>query len=210
MLMKTLEKGKEKLKYICDVLRNETLEPAQKDAEAIIAKAKKEREAILSEAEKNADRLVEAARECIAKERSVFEASLSQASQQCLEALRQEIEQKLFNTELSSLITKNTADATIIAQALTAIIKAIEKEGSEADLSAVIAASVSKDAVNSLLCDEILNTLRSKSVSIGDFAGGAQLKVHDKKITIDLSNKALEELFSTYIRKDFRRFLFKK
>ncbi len=70
--MKTLEKGKDKIQHICQVLKEETLKPAQDEAEKIIARAKKERDEILKGAGKNADKMLEAARECIEREKIVF------------------------------------------------------------------------------------------------------------------------------------------
>jgi V/A-type H+-transporting ATPase subunit E len=43
---------------------------------------------------------------------------------------------------------------------------------------------------------------------VGSFKGGAQLQWHDRKLTLDMSDDALKELLSTYVRKDFRKMLF--
>ena len=52
--MKSLEKGEEKIQKICDVLRRETLEPAQLEAEGVIEQAKEKAAGIVREAEQNA------------------------------------------------------------------------------------------------------------------------------------------------------------
>ena len=55
----------------------------------------------------------------------------------------------------------------------------------------------------------VVQALKERSVVLSDLAGGIQLKLHDKKMTIDLSDEALKELLATYIaRKDFRKLLF--
>ncbi|MFT4551517.1 MAG: V/A-type H+-transporting ATPase subunit E [Chlamydiales bacterium] len=206
--MKSLESGKDKIQYICDALRKETLEPAQRECQEIIAKARDEAEDILKAAGQNAEKIVAAGRECIERERSVFNSALAQACKQSLEGLKQDIEHSLFNTELAKTIENNSVDESLIAKLISAMVTAIEKDGMNVDLSAVIPASVSVDSVNKLLATNILQKLKEGSVTVGRFSGGAQLKVHDKKITIDITDEALKELLGTYLRKDFRRTLF--
>ena len=93
--MKTLDKGQDKIQKICNVLRQETIEPAQKQAETIVAEAKERAHKIQVEAEKEAEKLHEDARAAIEKEKNVFDSSLSQAVKQSLETLRQEVETAL-------------------------------------------------------------------------------------------------------------------
>lgn len=206
--MTTLKSGKDKIQYICDSLRKETLEPAQKEAQEIIAEARKEAEAILKDAEVNAGKMLDAARECIAREKSVFESSMLQASKQSLEKLRQDIEGKLFNDELGSLLERETTDDKVVGTLITAIVNAVEKEGVQVDLSALVPANVSVQSINNLLSENILKRLRNQSVEVGSFQGGAQLKLHNKKLTIDISDQALKELLGMYLRKDFRESFF--
>lgn len=206
--MKSLESGKDKIQYICDALRKETLEPAQEECRDIIAKAKEEAEEILKAAGKNAEKIVSAGRECMDRERSVFHSALAQACKQSLEGLRQDIEQSLFDSELVKTIENSSSDENLIAKLISAMVAAIEKEGMNVNLSAVIPANVSTESVNKLLAANILQRLKEGSVTVGRFSGGAQLKVHDRKITVDITDEALKELLGTYLRKDFRQTLF--
>jgi V/A-type H+-transporting ATPase subunit E len=88
------------------------------------------------------------------------------------------------------------------------MIQAIEKDGISTDFSALIPKVASVQELNALLGKSVLERLKEGSVVVGDFAGGAKLKLHDKKMTIDISDSALKELFSRYLRKDFRKLLF--
>ena len=83
--MKTLEKGQDRVKHICDVLRNNTIEPAKEEAEQVITEAHAEAERIIAAAEKEAQTKIQAAKDDIAQEQSVFQASLRQACKQGLE-----------------------------------------------------------------------------------------------------------------------------
>ena len=138
----------------------------------------------------------------------LFRSSLEQASKQSLEELKQNIESKLFNSELDRLLSKELSNPQVISQLISSMIQAIQKEGLSTDFSALIPKVASAQELNALLGKGILEKLKEGSVTVGDFAGGARLKLHDRKMTIDMSEAALKELFSQYLRKDFRKLLF--
>lgn len=207
--MKTLDKGQEKIKKICEALRDETLEPAQKEAQDIIKAAHKQAEHILAEAQKKAESLQAGARASIEQERNVFQSSLQQAAKQSVEALRQSIEAKFFNEHLYEIIEKGAVDPQLIANLINAIVKALEREGVAANLTALIPKDISERQVNELLLKDVISKLREKSVVIGDFTGGAKVTLNNKRVTIDISQEALKELLGSYIvRKDFRKLVF--
>jgi len=206
--MKSMDIGKDKVKKICEVLRQETLEPAKKAAAEIIRDAEIEAEKIVKEAQHEKERVIEEVRQDIERQKNIFQASLNQACKQSMLALRQNIEEKLFNQELHHQIIKQTQDPKALAQLITIVVKAIEKEGIDANLSVYVPAAVPARAVNVLLINEILAKLREKSVLIGHMAGGIEVKLHKDNITIDISDAALKELVANYIRKDFREIVF--
>lgn len=208
--MQQTETGKDKVKQICELLRKETLEPAVHEAKTILEEAQKKGEQIVSEAREKAKKIVADAEKEIEKKQSIFKASLNQAARQSIEWLKQEIEERLLNQNLSSLIAKASATPQVLAKMINAVIKAIEAEGLETDLSAIIPAAIEPREVNELLGEEVLNRLKEKSVIIGPKKGGVEIKLHKENITIDLSDTALLELMTRYIRKDFHQFFFAK
>jgi V/A-type H+-transporting ATPase subunit E len=208
--MKGLETGKDKVKKICDVLKRETLEPAKHQADEIIASAQRQADEILADAHKEAKKMVDDAHVEIEKQKSIFQASLAQACRQTLEALKEKIEQKLFDPELSKLIAKPMHDPKLMAQLINAIVHALEKEGTKSDLSVVVSSAISAKAVNELLASEVIQRLKEKGVLISSIGGGIEVKLLNNNITIDLSNETIKELVATYIRKDFREYLFGK
>jgi V/A-type H+-transporting ATPase subunit E len=206
--MKGTETGKDKVKKICDILRRETLEPAEVEAQQVVHSAKEQAEQIVAAARKEAEKLLREAGQEIDRQRNVFQSSLGQACKQAMEALKQGIEEKIFNQELGRLITKHTQDPKVIAQLVTAVINGIEKEGVEVSLSVYIPAAVPARSVNMLLAHEILDKLKEKSILVGPLTGGIEVKLHKENITIDISDAALKELVANYIRKDFRELIF--
>ncbi|MBA3720977.1 MAG: V-type ATP synthase subunit E [Parachlamydiaceae bacterium] len=206
--MKTLETGQDKISKICDKLRRETLEPAKDEAHLIIEAAKKKADEIILEAEKHAEQIIKNAKGQIEQERNVFHSSMQQASKQAVEALKQDIEQHVFNQELHLVLEKQLADPKVIAQLINGIVKALENEGLSVDLTAVIPKTVSAQEVSALLLDAVQKRLKNKPLEIGNFSGGVQLKLQGKRMTIDLTEQALKELLSNYVRKDFRQLIF--
>ncbi len=206
--MKTLDRGQDKIQKISDELRRETLEPAKKEAEKIIAEAKARAEQIIIDAEKHGRKILEDTRIAIEQERNVFQSSLLQASKQSVEALRQSIDSKLFNQELDKALHKYTIDPNVISNLINALVNAIQKNGVSADFSAIIPNQVSDKQINAMLVDQVLKSLKEKSVVLGDLSGGVQVKLHDKKLTIDMSEQALKDLIARHIRKGFRDLIF--
>lgn len=206
--MKTLETGQDKIQKICDKLRHETLEPAKDEARHLIATAKKKGEELIADAEKQAEHLLKQAREQIEQERNVFHSSLQQAAKQAVEALRQEIENRLFNEQLQTVLDKNLADPKVVAQLINGIVKALEKDGVKVDLSAVIPRTVSPEQVIALLLNETKARLKDTPLELGSFGGGVQVKLQGKRMTIDLTDQAIKELLAAYARKDFRQIIF--
>ena len=206
--MENLDTGKDKIKKICEILKNETLQPAQKEAQKIIEGAEQEARNIQRAAETQAEEILSAAKVKASKHKELFDHSIRLACSQVLETLRQEIENNLFNTSLSAWLSKQTVDADLAAKLINAIVKAVEKEGTSAEFSAIIPSQIPAEKVNALLLKEVLGKLREKSVVLSSMTGGVQLKLHDKQLTLDLSDEALKELLGRYIRKDFRDLLF--
>ena len=205
---KGTDTGSDKVKKICDVLRRETLEPAKHEAEEIVLEARRQAESILEEARSTVEKWQMEAREEIDRQKNIFQSSLYQACKQALESLKQNIEEKLFNHELTRLFAKNMQSPEILSRLIEAVIKSLEKDGVEGSLSVYIPAAVPVRTINEMLAKDILERLKEKSVLVGPLAGGIEVKLHDQNITIDISDTALKELVASYIRKDFREFFF--
>lgn len=207
--MKGLESGKDKVKKICDALKRETLEPAEREAEEIVAAAKRQADEILADAHTQAKKMVEDAFIESEKQKAIFQASLAQACRQSLDALKEKIEKKLFEPSLARLIAKPLQDPKIVAQMITAVIHAVEKDGLKCDLSAAISSSVPAKTVNELLASDVLQRLKEKGVLLSAIGGGIEVKLVQDNVTLDLSDVTIQELVANHIRKDFRDFIFK-
>ena len=206
--MDQLESGKDKIRKICDLLKSETLDPAKAEAQAIIQKAEEKSRSIVHDAEEKAKSVLEAARTKQQNEKKVFDTNLAAACKMGLEALRQDIENKLFSGELMVWVEKQTVDPKLQAELMQSLITALEKEGTSTDFSGYIGKDVPKEALLAALGQQVIAKLKEKDVLVGEFIGGVQLKLHDRRMILDISNEALKELIGRYIRKDFRKLLF--
>lgn len=206
--MKGLETGKEKIQKICDAIRTETLEPAKQEAREFVENAHLQAAEIIKKAEKKAAELISSAKDQIAEKEKVFQASLQLASRQGVELLKQKIEEKLFDQTLNGLVEKEMKEPKLIAHIIDSFLKTMTEKGIEDEFVAVIPKNITPRAINSLLGGEILEKLQGKSVVVGEFAGGAQIQIKGKHMTIDISDASVKELIAGFIRRDFRDMIF--
>lgn len=203
-----IETGKDRVQQICDLLKKDTIEPAQEEADKITQEAKAAAEEILAKARAEAEEILAGARKDIENERNVFASSLNLAAKQAIASLKQEIDEKVFNRELNEMLKDHGSSKEVVSKLIEAICSGIQKDGLDASLSVLIPKSLPAQEVNQVLAKEILSKLEKESVSLGEFASGAQVKLKEKHMIIDLSDDALRQLLATYIREDFRNLIF--
>lgn len=206
--MKGLETGKDKIQKICDALRKETLEPAKQEAREIVENAHLQASEIVSDAQKKAASLIQSAEKEIEENRKVFQSTLNIACRQSIEQLKHKIEEELFDRELSDLVRKEMADPKVIANLLSSFMRSMEEKGIEEDFVAIIPKDITPRSINDLLAAKILDRLEHKTVVVGDFNGGVQIRLKGRQITIDITDTVVRELIAQYIRRDFRDLVF--
>jgi V/A-type H+-transporting ATPase subunit E len=207
--MKNLETGKDKIQKICDAIRKETLEPIKQEAREIIENARLQAGDIIREAENEAESRITATDAEINEKKRLFESSLNLSCRQGIEMLKQKIEQEFFNKELNELVAKETGKPQLIVQLIESFMRSLEEQGIEEDFEVIIPKEITARSINTLLGQNILERLKNKSVELGDFHGGVQIKMTGRQITIDISDTVVRELIATYIRRDFRDLLFR-
>ncbi|MGR3912360.1 MAG: V-type ATP synthase subunit E [Candidatus Rhabdochlamydia sp.] len=206
--MKGLETGHNKIKKICDVLKKETLEPAELKAQALIEEAKREAEEIISQAHQRSEQMQLESQLEMQKQKLAFEASLAQACRQTTESLKEKIETQFFHPQLFALIEAPLKDPNVIAKLIQSVIRGIEKEGIMGNMEAFIPFGAPIDEVNHLLGKRLLEKLKDKTVLHASLKGGIEVKLTDQHMTLDLSDETFHEMIVSYLRKDFRQFLF--
>lgn len=206
--MKSLESGKDKMQKICDALRKETLEPAKQEAREVIENAHLQAAQIVEDAKQKVQKMIREATLEIDQKKKAFESSLQIACRQGIEQLKQKIEKELLYQDLAQTVVQETSQPKFVAHLIESFLKILEEKGLDEDLTVLIPKSLSPRAINVLLIERFLDRLKEKSVSVGDFDGGVQIKFLDKKITIDISDRVVRELIADFIRRDFRDLVF--
>lgn len=206
--MADLEKADARIQLICEKIRAETLDPAKEQAQEIIDQAKREAERIMQKAHAEAEQHLRQTKKSLEEERQIFNSALQQACKQTIELLKQKIEQSLFNPALQQWVVEQLGDNNNYAKLIDVVVKAIEKEGLQTDLSVKIPEKLDVSEINARLSQEIVNILKNRSVELSDIPGGIQVKLPGKNMVLDLSSTALEEIVSSFVRKDFRKLFF--
>lgn len=198
----------DKLKKICDSLREDALKPAEEQADILLKEAKIKADKFISEAREEANRIIKEADEEAANKLIVAKAEIERTLERSLDVLKQSIENKIFKENLVEWLDSSISSSEVSAEFIKAIIVALEKQGLDSDLTVYISRSLNSKEVNKLLGKEILKKLRESSVILGNFSGGVKVRVNQKSLELDVTTEALKDLFSRYLRKDFREILF--
>ncbi len=207
--MDTLEKGKNKLSEICDILRKETLEPAQDEANEIIEKAQQESQKIIEKAHIDAESLLEEARAKIEQEKKLFESSMSLATKQTFDHLKEKIQIQLFNDQLDQLTKTIMSKSDLVAKLIAAIINIVEKEGLGSNLAVSLAKAVKAEEVCQYLVASAAEKVKSGAIVIEASDGGAKIVLLDQKMSVDISSDSLKDMLGSFLRDSFRDVLFK-
>jgi V/A-type H+/Na+-transporting ATPase subunit E len=208
VFMDTHTTSDERLAAICQMIRNETLDPALKEAEHIKQIAEREAARIRADAKQQAEKLLHEARQQVQEEKEAFEASLHQSSKQLLGILKEQIERDLFNPGVDHYLSDEFKDAIQIGALMNLILDELTKEGISGDLAAFLGKNLNKDEVVKHILKGSLDKLSMGEVRSGHFAAGVVIKVQNHHLAIEITPEAIREIIVPFLRPDFRRFLF--
>ncbi len=202
-----LETADNKVKEICEMLRKETLEPAQNQAKKIIEDAENEAEELIRKAREEIHHLREKNKLELEKELKVHEGSIQLAISQGVSTFRQRIE-KMFSHELDLEIERDMGKEDVVAAAISLILGLIEKEGLGVNLSVMLPKHVDLAAICSKLKHDFSEKVRKAAIQLDDIKGGALIKLKDKKMSIELTDTAIKDLLASFVIPELREKIF--
>lgn len=202
--------GDERLAAICQMIRNETLDPAKEEAEEIKHAAERDAARIRAEAKQHAEQMLHDARSLLREEREAFDASLEQASRQVLGLVKEKIEKALFNPALDHFLATEFSDVKKTASLLDLLIKQLQSEGLSGDLAIWLGKHLNTQEIIDTLGQETVKRISKEAISVGDFGQGIILKITNRHLCIEITPESLKEMMSAFLRPDFRAFLFKE
>jgi V/A-type H+/Na+-transporting ATPase subunit E len=198
----------ERLAAICQMIRNETLDPALKEAEHIKQIAEREAARIRADAKQEAEKVLHEARVQLKEEKEAFEASLHLASEQLIGLLKEQIEKELFNPGIDHYLSDEFKDTTQIGTITRSVLEQLEKEGISGDLNVYIGKNLNKEELAAHILKDSLHKLAGHELRTGAFLSGVIIKAKDRHLSIEITPAAIRELLTPFLRPDFRRFLF--
>ncbi|MGR3952041.1 MAG: hypothetical protein QRY74_03955 [Chlamydia sp.] len=198
----------QRLIAICQTVRKEALDPALHEAEATKRQAEREREEILKEAKIRAKAIIEEAEKKAISIRKVLESSLEQASSQAVELLKEEIEKNLFNPSLNEYIASSFALEKETASLVESLVQAIDAGGIFGSIAIELGKTASKEKIVQQLGTKVIARLQNGSIQVGMHNWGIIVRIKDKQIVLDVSDKAVRELMANFLRQEFRKMLF--
>lgn len=202
-----LDSANKKVQEICDILREETLSPARREAKRILEEAKWEADEIIAKAKKEATKVHEDNEKKIAEQHKIFQSALHLAGKQALSKLKQSVAQ-MFSKQWESSLKEEMKKSNVVAKLVEVLVSAIEKEGLSADFLAVVPHDVGANMIVNHISAEVFSKLKEGKITIGDFKGGAQVKLEDQKMVIDMSDEAMIELLKSYVTEEIRNRIF--
>ena len=206
--MEVLDSGQDKVKKICEALRKETLDPAKKEAKSIVDRAIEEAERIVQRAKSDANAIYEENQKKMQQEKNVLQSSLNLACKQSIEALRQEIEENLFNKEFAKQFKQQASSEEVVSMFVNVVVQAIEKEGLDAEIEAYLPKHLSKESISKRLASDVAARLGQSSLIVGSKEASSEIKLKNDHLTVEMSDETLLSLFSNFLREEFRGMLF--
>jgi len=200
--------GDERLAAICQMIRNETLDPAREEAEELRRQAEINADNIIEQAKKKAEKLLAETRDQIEEERVTFQDALKSAARQTLEILKQRIERELFNPQLSEYLEEEFDDEQKTAELISLIIENIRDQGLEGNLSIWIGQKLNKEKVAAHLTKKALSSIPKDGIKVSDHKYGCTVKIIDQHLALEITPESIRDLMTNFLRSDFRSYLF--
>ncbi len=203
----TLSSANKKVREICDVIRNETLRPAQAEANRIIKDAEIIADDILDKANKEIKIKEDESNERLKKALEVHHSVLNLAIKHSMSKLKQSIEE-IFSNEWQEMMRHEMQKEDVIAKLINVVVESIEKDGIDTELMVVIPKSISQESISGFLTDKIRKRLKKGCIVLGDIQSGIELKLIKEKVSVDISDKSMIALLSKYVSSELREKIF--
>lgn len=202
-----LESANKKVQEICDILREETLSPARREAKRILEEAKWQADEMIAKAKGEVTKIYQENEKKLEQQKTIYGSALHLAGKQAVTKLKQSIVE-LFSHEWEKELKSEMKKSDVVAKLVEKLIQAIEKEGLGANFLAIVPREVGMDKIMSHISSSTLAKLKEGKVALGDIHGGAQVKLVDQKMVIDMSDDAVIDLLRSYVTEEIRNKIF--
>ena len=207
--MKYANNTSETIQRILQAIKEEALEPSKTEASETIAAANAESEQILFEANEKAKSMIQEAtqkaNDQIRAARSEIELALKQARLQ----LKNDLIQNLFKKELMELLKKEMHKTDTIARAVNIVMDSFEKEAYSSKFEVLVADGVYERELVQYLTQHVRDKIeKGGELKFTSAFGGAILKVQDKNIVVELTEKQIDAILDRFTSESLKAFVF--
>lgn len=203
--------GTEKVKRICDLLRKDTIEPAQKEAEVIIQAAREEAQNILSSVQEKIKQHKKEHQESLRQAEVGMRASVRNAFHLLLGELKEGLCDAIFSQVLKEKVQQEVQDPKLLAKIVDVLLSSLEKEGFSGDFSVELSRNIDPREVNEFLLQSSKEKLGSQGLVLKDsIGGGVEVHLLDQKMTLSFSDDAIIQELQKFVRPDLWQMLMSK
>ncbi|MBN2693553.1 hypothetical protein JXR93_02725 [bacterium] len=200
----------DKVKGLSEYLKQNVIDPAEKEKESILQEALKKQKEIIDQAKKEAEEIIKNAEKEAQRKASEVNSALQIAAKQAIGQLKLTLEKEVLNSSVTANVKDALKSDAVIKNALTDLINLYFKgEGTE-DLELILSEDTKK-ALDSFIKKDVLEKAKGKiTLSNQRIPAGFQVVFKDSKIMFDFSADAISELLKEYVRPELRAVLFGK
>lgn len=194
----------DKLNLIARKIYEEGLEQAQAESKAIIDEANKKADQVLQKAKEEAEKIIDDAKQKAEKEKKISDSEIKLASNQLLQALRQEIKELIASEALNDNLKNAFEDQSFVKELMIEFIKAWNPESG---LELKSQESLNK-MLETALKDSSPHLLKKLSLKEDNSTSGFSVKHVDDGFIVEISEAQFEELLKPFIKENTHRLLF--
>lgn len=203
--------GTEKVRRICDLLRKDTLEPAQKEAEILLQAAKEEAQSILLAAQEKIKKQKAEHQENLRQAEAGMHSSIRNAFRLLRDELREGLSDALFSQVLKEKIQQEMQSPKMLAKIVDTLLSSMEKEGLSGDVTVALSSAIDPKKVVEFLLQSSKEKLGSQGLIIKDtIEGGVEVHLKEQEITVSFSNEVLMQELQKFLRPELWQMLVSK
>jgi len=192
---------------ICQVLIDEALTPAKKEAESIVENAKKQAEEIIHHAKEEAAYVEKKNLQEVEKQKRLCQDFLQFSSKQAIAQLKEKIID-LFRKELFGIVTQEMQEPDVVKKSLDVILTLLEKEGLAVNLQLMFPKHIDIEELCKHITKKFAQKIRKEGCPLEGIQGGIKVRLLNENFSLDFSESAVADLLFAQAMPELKKMLF--
>ncbi len=200
----------DKVKGLSEYLKQNVIEPAEKEKDSILQEALKKQKEIIEQAKKEAEEIIKNAEKEAQRRANEVNSALQIAAKQAIGQLKLTLEKEVLNKSITNNVKDSLSADVVIKGALTELVNLYFKSDERESIELVLSENTKK-SLDSFIRKDILEKAKGKiAISEQRVPAGFQVVFKDSQMMFDFSADAVAELLKEYVRPELRAILFAK